>query len=102
MAQPVWNTPAGSIGSYPSGNPLKPVLFQLSASAVLPAVTVTYQIISGILPSGVNMTVNGLIAGVPTSIVSTTTYTFVVRATDNRQNIRDRTFSISISGISHP
>lgn len=102
MAQPIWNTPTGSIGSYPSGNTDKPVLFQLSASAVLPAVTVTYQIISGSLPSGVTMTVNGLIAGVPTSIVSTTTYTFVVRATDNLQNIRDNTFSISISGISHP
>lgn len=102
MAQPIWNTPTGSIGSYPSGNPLKPVLFQLSASAVLPAVTVTYKIISGSLPSGVNMSVSGLIAGVPTSIVTTTTYTFVVRATDNLQNIRDNTFSISISGISSP
>ena len=100
--QPIWNTPTGSIGSYPSGNPLKPVLFQLSASAVLPAVTVTYQIISGSLPAGVNMTVNGLITGVPTSIVTTTTYPFVVRATDNLQNIKDNTFSISISGISHP
>ena len=48
------------------------------------------------------MNVNGLITGVPTSIVSTTTYSFVVRATDNLQNIRDNTFSISISGISHP
>ena len=102
MAQPIWNTPTGSIGSFPSGNPLTPVLFQLSATAVLPAVTVTYQIISGSLPAGVNMTVNGLLAGVPTSIVTTTTYTFVVRATDNLQNIRDRTFSIAISGISHP
>jgi hypothetical protein len=102
MAQPVWNTPTGSIGSFPSGNPLKPVLFQLSASAVLPAVTVTYQIISGTLPSGINMNVNGLIAGVPTSITSTTTYPFVVRATDNLQNIRDNTLSISISGISNP
>lgn len=102
MAQPIWNTPTGSIGSYPSGNPLTPVLFQLSASAVLPAVTVTYQIISGSLPSGVSMTAGGLISGVPTSIITTTTYTFVVRATDNLQNIRDRTFSISISGISNP
>lgn len=102
MAQPIWNTPAGSIGSYPSGTPLSPVLFQLSASAVLPAVTVTYQIISGSLPAGVSMTTSGLIAGVPTSIITTTTYTFVVRATDNLQDIRDRTFSISISGISNP
>lgn len=102
MAQPIWNTPAGSIGSYPSGTPLSPVLFQLSASAVLPAVTVTYQIISGSLPAGVSMSASGLISGVPTSIITTTTYTFVVRATDNLQNIRDRTFSISISGISNP
>jgi len=102
MAQPIWNTPTGSIGSFPSGNSLKPVVFQLSASAVLPAVSISYQIISGGLPSGVTMNVNGLISGVPAAVVAATTYTFVVRATDNYQNIRDNTFSMTISGIAHP
>lgn len=100
MAQPIWNTPAGNIGSYPSLVNIVPV--QLSASAVRPALTVTYQIISGRLPNGLLMTEDGLIYGIPSIVPENTSYNFVVRATDNYQNIRDRTFSISISGTESP
>ena len=100
MAQPVWNTSAGSIGTYPS---LISMAFQLSASAVLPAVSVTYAIISGRLPNGVSMDEDGLIVGTPSlETVDNLTYSFVVRATDNYANIRDRTFSMSISGSAVP
>lgn len=100
MAQPNWNTPAGTIGTYPSLAEMIP--FQLSASAVLPAVNITYQIISGSLPDGVKMTTEGYIYGLPLLVTSNTTYTFVVRATDNLQNIKDRTFSLVVSGIAPP
>lgn len=100
MAQPIWNTPAGTIGTYPSLVEMIP--FQLSASAVLPAVSITYQVISGNLPEGVKMTSEGYIYGLPLLVTSNTTYTFVVRATDNLQNIKDRTFSIVVSGIAPP
>lgn len=100
MAQPNWNTPVGTIGTYPSLVEMIP--FQLSASAVLPAVSVTYKIISGNLPSGVTMTPTGYISGLPSLVTSNTSYSFVVRATDNLQNIRDRTFNIVISGIAPP
>lgn len=100
MAQPIWNTAAGNLGTYPSLVRIIPI--QLSASAVQPAVSVTYQIISGNLPNGLQMTIDGLITGTPSIIPENTGYTFVVRATDNYQNIRDRTFSLVISGAKTP
>ena len=100
MAQPNWNTATGSLGSYPSLIEIVPI--QLSASAVLPAVTITYSILSGSLPSGIAMTEDGLIYGIPNSVPSNTITVFVVRATDNFQNIRDRTFSLTISGVEGP
>ena len=99
MAQPVWNTPAGLIGSYPA---LLAMLYQLSASAVSPAVTITYEILSGTLPSGLSMTSAGLISGTPTLVTRNTPSTFAIRATDNLGNIRDRTFSINVSGSAVP
>ncbi len=100
MAQPNWNTPAGSLGTYPSLLEIVPI--QLSASAVLPAVTVSYTIISGTLPSNLIMTEDGLIYGIPGAVPQNTNSTFVVRATDNYQNIRDRTFSLTITGVTGP
>ena len=99
MSQPIWNTTQGSIGSYPAQVALS---IQLSASAVFPATTVTYQLISGSLPIGLSLASTGLITGTPGLVISDTTYTFVIRATDNLSNIRDRTFSMLISGVASP
>jgi hypothetical protein len=99
MAQPVWNTPAGSIGSFPAS---LVALFQLSASAVTPATTITYALISGTLPSGLTINSSGLISGTPSIVTSNVTSTFTVRATDNLGNLRDRTFSMTISGTAIP
>lgn len=99
MAQPIWNTPAGSIGSFPAS---LEALFLLSASAVTPAITVTYTLISGTLPSGLSINNLGIISGTPNIVTSNVTSTFAVRATDNLGNIRDRTFSITITGSAIP
>jgi hypothetical protein len=99
MSQPNWVTPAGSIGSYPAQVSL---LFQLVAQPVLPAITVTYTLISGSLPEGLSLSNIGLISGTPILVTRDTTYTFVIRATDNLGNIRDRTFSMIISGVASP
>ena len=99
MAQPVWNTEAGSIGSYPA---LLPMAYQLSASAVLPATSVLYTLLSGALPSGLSINEDGLISGTPTLVTRNTLSTFAVRVTDNLQTIRDRTFSINVSGSAVP
>jgi hypothetical protein len=99
MAQPIWNTPAGSIGTYPATIPM---LFQLSASAVSPATSVTYTLLSGTLPSGLSISSSGLISGTPSLVTTDTTTTFTVRVTDNLSNLRDRTFSITLSGVAIP
>lgn len=99
MTHPVWETPTGSIGTYPS---LVPMIFQLRAEAELPAVNVFYSLLSGNLPNGLVLNENGLISGTPTIESKDTTFIFVIRATDNYQEIRDRTFTITISGAAIP
>jgi hypothetical protein len=99
MAQPIWNTPAGNIGAFTSGSIIN---FQLSATPILPAISVTYELISGVLPTGTSLTTAGVIFGRTEPVLDNTPYTFVVRATDNLGNIRDRTFNISLSGIDAP
>lgn len=99
MSHPIWTTPAGSLGIFPS---LVPMQIQLVAVAELPATTVNYQIISGNLPEGLNMTTNGLIYGTPSIVSLDDASTFVVRATDDLNEIRDRTFQLTITGVSKP
>jgi hypothetical protein len=99
MSQPIWITPAGNLGAFTSNSV---VSYQLSATAVLPATTITYNLISGTLPNGLSLSLSGLIFGTTDTTITNTTYTFVVRITDNLQNIRDRTFSIQVSGIDAP
>lgn len=99
MAQPIWNTPAGNIGAFASGSTVR---FQLSAFPVPPATSLTYQLISGELPAGVSINNVGLILGNTQPEITNTTYTFTVRVTDNNQNLRDRTFSIIMSGVDAP
>jgi len=99
MTYPIWETTAGSIGTYPA---LVPMATEVQASPVLPAVSIVYSIISGSLPLGVLMDEDGLIAGIPVIVSKDTTYTFVVRATDNMGGIRDRTFTFTTSGVAAP
>jgi len=99
MSQPIWNTPAGNIGAFASGSVIR---FQLSAFPVPPATSLTYQLISGELPSGVSINNIGLIFGSTQPEIENTTYTFTIRVTDNIGNLRDRTFSIIMSGVDAP
>lgn len=99
MAQPNWITPAGSIGSYPATFAMT---FQLSATAVLPATSITYALISGSLSTGLSLSSSGAITGTPQLVTSDTTTTFVIRVTDDLGSLRDRTFSMTVSGVSSP
>lgn len=99
MAQPVWVTPAGSLGTFPSSIA---VSLAVTANPVLPAVSITYTIISGNLPAGLAIDENGLIYGIPSLVTEEVVSTFVIRATDNYSNIRDRTFSMSVTGSAIP
>lgn len=99
MAQPIWNTSAGSLGNFISANIFA---YQLSASPVSPATSLTYAKTGGSLPDGLTISSLGLISGTTTSVADSATYTFVVRVTDNLGNIADRTFSITLSGNALP
>jgi len=52
MAQPIWTTPAGTLGTFPSGIS---TITQLIATPVAPATSVTYTLLSAILPAGLSI-----------------------------------------------
>jgi hypothetical protein len=98
--QPIWSTPAGSIGTYTYGTTMQ---FVLSATAVAPATSVRYQVLAGTLPANIVLnTNNGLLSGTPALVTSTTVTTFTIRAIDNLNNIRDRTFTMTVTGTVSP
>lgn len=107
MSNPIWNTPAGSLGYFP---PNIPITVQLSASPVSPATEVTYELLSGSLPTGLTLSILGKITGTIPDDESGSTVQFCVRATDNnpdpevllKDRIRDRTFTMSIQGTTIP
>jgi hypothetical protein len=100
MAQPIWNTTAGSIGSYPYGLAMT---FVLSASPVSPATSVTYTLLAGSLPSNIKLnSTTGILSGIPVLVTQNTVTAFTIRATDNLGNIRDRSFTITVTGTAVP
>lgn len=99
MLQPEWKTSAGSLGTYPSNELLH---IQLTANPQFPSNQVFYKVLAGTLPPGLNMTQQGSITGTPINVSSDSVSTFTVRATDNENNIRDRTFLLTISGSNSP
>lgn len=104
MAQPVWGTAAGSLGTYPAGVAIS---IQLIASPVFPATLLTYELLGGSFPNsvkGFNIAISeeGLITGIPNPVATNTTSNFTVRITDEFQQIRDRTFSLEITGSVTP
>ena len=65
MAQPVWSTPAGSLGTIPEG-----VFYSTPLVAVDPdADTVFFQLIAGTLPAGMQIQQTGVLAGVPKATI---------------------------------
>jgi hypothetical protein len=90
----IWNTPAGTLGTF---NERTPVNVPLSSNSTTP---VTYSVISGKLPIGLQL-LNGVLKGIPVEIKNTTQYKFVIRA-NNGSLIVDRTFSMTIEGPDAP
>lgn len=96
MAQPIWETPAGTLGNFPSIIPLN---LQLRAMPVYPALLLDYKLLNGRLPEGVvlsNVNNTCVIAGIPKGVNNTTAYTFTIRVNDEIGNFADRTFSIEL------
>lgn len=99
MSAPKWITPAGLVGVYPAQIAMS---LQLEAEAIIPAISVSYKLLSGSLPDGMSLRIDGVISGIPALVTSDTTSIFVIRITDNLGNINDRTFSIRVSGEALP
>lgn len=97
---PSWVTASGSLGSV---NYASSVNLSVSASDADVSSSITYSLISGSLPPGVNLnTSTGSITGTAPSPTSDTTYTFTLRATDNAGNTAgDRSFSITVIGTNY-
>lgn len=117
MAQPVWITSAGNLGTYPEG-----VYFQFPLLAQEPDTgeTVYFRSIAGELPAGVQISSSGMIVGVPMAIASVSgtpaevsqnvTSKFTIRAytlktvgsTTVINRLADRTFTLTVSGQNAP
>lgn len=113
MAQPIWITPAGSLGTIPEG-----IFYQIPLLAYEPDLseTVYYQLIAGALPAGIQCEETGLIAGTPKAIASLQGVPFeVARDVLSKFTIRaytkiggvvnrlaDRTFTLVVTGPDAP
>ena len=107
MAQPIWQTAAGSLGVIPEG-----VFYQQNLVATDADLgSVTYAVIAGTLPTGIQCTTTGQIVGVPqaaasiqgvpVSVNQDVTSKFVIRATATGR-IADRTFELTVTGNDVP
>jgi hypothetical protein len=112
MAQPVWSTPAGSLGTIPEG-----VFYSTPLVAVDPdADTVFFQLIAGSLPAGMQIQQTGLLAGVPKATITVqgvpeevsrdVESKFAIRAYTRIgtqiNRLADRTFTITVTGQDAP
>ena len=97
MATPVWTTTAGKIATID-----EQVAFSLQLEAnTSDSTAITYSLIAGSLPAGMQVTTDGLLTGTPAEVAKRTLYTFVVRATAGT-SITDRTFSLDVQGADAP
>ena len=97
MSTPVWTTTAGKLASID-----EQVAYSLQLEAnTADSTALTYSVIAGSLPSGMELTSTGLLTGIPAEVSKRTRYTFVVRATAGTK-ITDRTFKLDIKGADAP
>ena len=115
MAQPVWTTLPGSLGTIPEG-----VFYEVPLQAYDPGLvdTVYFEVIAGQLPAGIQVINDtGLMAGVPqaiaiidgvpTAVSQDTTSKFAVRAYTKTalgtvKRLADRTFTLTVTGQNNP
>jgi hypothetical protein len=115
MPQPQWITAAGSLGTIPEG-----VFYSTPIEAVAGDQPVSYQVIAGQLPTGIQVTSNGTVEGIPRSVVvvqgvptpvsedivskfAVRAYTTtVVNGVITVDRLADRTFSLTITGQDAP
>lgn len=103
----IWLTPAGNLGIIPELE-----YYDLPLDAYSPTGgPLTFRLISGNLPAGLEIyddgrilgiPVLGQIRGVPQAINRVTTSEFTVRITDTDSKVTDRTFNLTVAGLTPP
>lgn len=98
MATVLWITPAGSLGIIPES-----VYYELALDSYsTTGGSLTYKIITGNLPSGLILSTDGVLSGIPDAVTKITTTTFTIRATNSVGKVADRTFDITVGGLVAP
>ena len=100
MAQPQWQTAAGHLATIPEGQFYQIQLVATDPAHPLDPTAVTYRVIAGNLPLGIQCTSTGLLGGVPYTInsINNVNSKFVIRASTNTVPPRfaDRTFDFTV------
>ena len=98
MTQPVWITPVGSLGT------IQESIVYRNAVVATDSDPITYRIIAGTLPTGIQFLSNGSLTGIPSPVGRDVISRFTVRATTTSipARIADRTFSITVTGSNTP
>ena len=89
---PSWTTPTGSLGTFASDETISTITLQ---AAEPDAGTITFNITSGALPTGLSLT-GADIDGTTSIENADTTYNFTVTATDDESQSTGRSFSITV------
>lgn len=103
MQAPIWLTNAGDLGVIPEEE-----YYEFFFDSYNPGGgNLTYSLIAGNLPDGLEIKPNGTmigipvgrVAGVPAAVSRVTTSTFTIRITNQDLLVADRTFSLTVAGI---
>ena len=98
MSIPVWITAEGGLGNYVVTQNITSTPIKLLAEGAT-----SFNIISGTLPTGLSLnTATGSITGTFSTLLETTVYEFIVRASNANQENDDRRFSILVAANNYP
>lgn len=98
-----WITPAGNLGTVPSGEFYK---LPIQAESVSNS-TITFSVVSGELPPGMQLVSSGFLQGVPEFlnplvVNESLTYRFTIRATNGAGRVNDQSFSLTVTNVYGP
>ena len=100
MSQPQWQTAAGHLGTIPEGQFYQIQLVATDPAHPLDPTAVTYRVIAGALPLGIQCTSTGMLEGVPYTIngIDNVNSRFAIRASTNTipPRFADRTFDFTV------
>lgn len=99
MTLPIWQTPAGALGTHPTSDVVN---IQLYAVPLFPGTLLAYKFLSGELPIGLSLTSDGFLVGTIGMVSEQTDYNFTIRITDEFGSFRDRSFSITVVQANNP